>query len=373
MNLNFTNNFKKKLQFLFKKISSQLFSLIYGKIKNKINIEEDPKFTLKHVKLENRFYKIYFAEFARLYTDTINDTAIIINNSLLEGPSFQLRKNKNAKCEDNIVFLKGTPRIKKKLNGTVLSLLTGGGGNENYWHWLFDVLPRLFLAKQVMNLENIDFFLFPSLDQKFQIETLDILGIPTNKRLSSTHYRHIEADKIIVTDHPYILKNDPIKEIEDLPLWISDWLKESFVGKDLKSEISSKRFFIDRKDSISNHTALRNIKNEAEIKTFLKNKNFEIISLKNLSFNNCVQLFNNAEFIIGLHGAGFANLSFCKPSTKIIEFRITAGKMYENLAKINNLKYDSITAQPENLDHTIQLGSIDISKDVLETKINNMN
>ena len=105
---------------------------------------------------------------ARLYTDTINDTAIIIKDSLVDGPSFQLRDNKNAKCEENIVFSKGTPRIKKKLEGNVLSLLTGGGGNANYWHWLFDVLPRLFLAKQVINLEEIDFFLFPSLDQKFQ-------------------------------------------------------------------------------------------------------------------------------------------------------------------------------------------------------------
>ena len=25
----------------------------------------------------------------------------------------------------------------KKLNGKIFSLLTGGGGNQNYWHWLF--------------------------------------------------------------------------------------------------------------------------------------------------------------------------------------------------------------------------------------------
>ena len=75
---------------------------------------------------------------------------------------------------------------------------------------------------------------------------------------------------------------------------------------------------------------------------------------------------------MGLHGAGFANLSFCKPSTKIIEFRITPGKMYENLAKINNLKYDSITDQPKNPDHTIQLGNIDIPIAILDTKIENM-
>ena len=29
----------------------------------------------------------------------------------------------------------------------VLSLLTGGGGNDNYWHWMFDVLPRIKLSE----------------------------------------------------------------------------------------------------------------------------------------------------------------------------------------------------------------------------------
>ena len=372
MNFNFINILKKKLQFLFKKTSSLLFGFIYRKIRNKITAEDTPEVKLQHVNVENRFYKIYSVKSARLYTDTINDPAIIIKDSLVDGPSFQLRDNKNAKCEENIVFLKGTPRIKKKLKGTVLSLLTGGGGNANYWHWLFDVLPRLFLAKQVINLEEIDFFLFPSLDQKFQRETLDILGIPIKKRLSSRYYRHITANKIIITDHPYILKNNPIKEIEDLPLWISEWLKESFLKISNKSEVLSKKFYIDRKDSSSNHTSLRKIINEEELKKFLKSKNFDIISLKSLTFANCVQLFNNAEFIIGLHGAGFANLSFCKPSTKIIEFRITPGKMYENLAKINNLKYDSITDQPKNPDHTIQLGNIDIPIAILDTKIENM-
>ena len=115
MNFNFINILKKKLQFLFKKTSSLLFGFIYRKIRNKITAEDTPEVKLQHVNVENRFYKIYSVKSARLYTDTINDTAIIIKDSLVDGPSFQLRDNKNAKCEENIVFLKGTPRIKKKI------------------------------------------------------------------------------------------------------------------------------------------------------------------------------------------------------------------------------------------------------------------
>ena len=77
----------------------------------------------------------------------MSDTAVIKNNKLLSGPSFQFRNIKNevinADPHTNLVMLNGTPRTKRKISGKVLSLLTGGGGNENYWHWMFDVLPRI--------------------------------------------------------------------------------------------------------------------------------------------------------------------------------------------------------------------------------------
>ena len=78
----------------------------------------------------------------------------------------------NVEVEQNIVFRRGTPRIKKNINGKVLSLLTGGAGNSNFWHWMFDVLPRLALCEEVTDLNFIDFFLLPGTEEKFQMETL---------------------------------------------------------------------------------------------------------------------------------------------------------------------------------------------------------
>ena len=75
-------------------------------------------------------------------------------------------------------------RILRNLNGSVLSLLTGGAGNNNYWHWLFDVLPRFGLCSQLINLEKIDFFLLPSLLKKYQGESLDCLKKVSSALLS---------------------------------------------------------------------------------------------------------------------------------------------------------------------------------------------
>lgn len=342
---------KKFLKKIFKTISYSFFSKIHGKIIKSVKPDNNQRIQVRNFDIEkNLRYKIYEITDGRLYTDRIHDTAIIIDNKIVEGPSFQLRyadesKMYNSKIEDNIVFTKGTPRVLKNLKGSVISLLTGGGGNNNYWHWLFDVLPRLGLCKNYIKLEDINYFLLPNLVRKFQKETLDCLNIPTSKRLSSEKFRHIKANKLIVTDHPFVVSGDATRDMMDMPKWISQWLKDNFLkeNSNIKKQ-SIKKIYIDRSDDRSNKSPLRLIANENEVKKYLLKNNFVPIKLHETKFTDQVQFFNNAECIVGLHGGGFANLVFCKPETKIIELKSThAGIPIENLAKKNNLNYHSIT------------------------------
>ena len=126
---------------------------IYGKIEDSIRSDNDDRIKVKVIKKEKDLeYKVYKIINGRLYTDRIHDTAIILENKIIEGPSYQLRDNNNSEISNNIVFEKGTPRKLRKLNGVAASLLTGGGGNSNYWHWLYDVLPRLKLCEEIKKL-----------------------------------------------------------------------------------------------------------------------------------------------------------------------------------------------------------------------------
>ncbi len=233
---------KKFLQKIFKRVSYSFFLKIHGKIIKSITSDSDQRIEVKAVNIEkNLKYNIYKITDGRLYTDRIHDTAVILDNKIVEEPSFQLRweaesRINNSKIEDNIVFTKGTPRILKNLKGIVLSLLTGGGGNNNYWHWLFDVLPRLGLCSKYINLEKINYFLLPSLLRKFQNETLDCLNIPVDKRLSSEKFRHIKAKELIVTDHPVVVSGKPSNDIQNIPGWIMLWLKSNFLDKNIKKK-----------------------------------------------------------------------------------------------------------------------------------------
>ena len=354
---------KKILQKIFKKISYGFFLKLHGKVEESIKSNQDQRIKVQKVNINNKInYNVYSITDARLYTDRIHDTAILLDNKIVEEASFQLRDNNNSNIKNNIVFRKGTPRITRKLNGMVLSLLTGGGGNNNYWHWLYDVLPRLNLCNKFFSLDRIDYFLFPSLSKKFQIETLNFLKIPIQKRLSSEKFRHIKTKELIVTDHPVVITDNATHDILNVPIWIIEWIKSSFINEDIITKNNSKnKIYIDRTDANAGHSAERLIVNENEVKKYLLDNNFFSVRLADMDFKKQVELFYNAEVVVGLHGAGFANLSFCKPGTKVIEFRSsTAGVMYENLAIKNNLNYSSIICETINNNYSNQQGHIQV-------------
>ena len=71
---------KKKLQLLFKRFTYGLFKLFYGEIKEYELAGSNSETSVIISKIDNDYsYKIYTVTQARLYTDTINDTAIIRN------------------------------------------------------------------------------------------------------------------------------------------------------------------------------------------------------------------------------------------------------------------------------------------------------
>ena len=360
---------RKDLQKIAKSFFQFLFLILYGKISKVIDAKTADNVKIFEISKNKITYKVYFVKNARLYTDRIDDTAIITQNKIIEGPSYQLRadiKNKslqkdNSKAFDNIVIRKGTPRIKKRIKGKVLSLLSGGGANDNFFHWLYDVLPRLALFDELKEEDSPKYILVPNYDQLFQKQTLDLLGFDKKRILSSKNFRHIECEEIIVTDHPYNVTNNTIVDNEKIPQWISEWLKLKFLKKKTKSNDIIKRVYIDRDDEDPKRLSHRRIINEEDLRSFLKQKNFTFVKLSKLHFSEQIEIFNNAEIIIGLHGAGFGNLPFCKPNTKILEFRTKeTGKILENIALTNKLNFHTLEVVPKEF-ASQQHGLIEVS------------
>ena len=75
-----------------------------------------------------------------------------------------------------------------------------------------------------------------------------------------------------------------------------------------------KRVFISRANA-----SKRRCTNEDELKKSLRNYNFEFISLEGLSLEEQHQVFASSEAVVGIHGAGLANIVSCKTGTIVIE------------------------------------------------------
>ncbi len=341
---------KKKIKYLYKLIVKNIFIFLYGKISiskkiksklliNKINSKiRNPK--------TNSKYQIYEVENARIFTDNNENVAIIKNNILIPKISYQQINGTLKSAKFNSVLKKGTNSFVKKIPGTVFNLAQGGSGN-NYFHFIFDILPKIFILKTKIKLSKINFY-YVSSPKKWQIKIFAMLGIKYHQLLSSKKYNHINANKIITVDHPWYYSGEIQKSVKNIPRWIIDVNRKLFLKKSSKIKCE-KNIFLDRSSSEYNHCQIENID---KIKKLLNNNQFKTIKSEKILFENQIHVFKNASIIIGAHGASFTNIIFCKPGTKIIEIIPSdhPSKKCEAISKFLNLRYFRIKTKKNNSD-----------------------
>ena len=328
-------NISKQLQFFFKIFFQYIFFLIYGRVIYKKN-KETAKIS-KIIKIDSKKYYVAKVKNGRIYTDYLENVSVIDNkNVLVNNVSYQQIDGAMFPAKSNSALVKGTPRLKKKIKGSVFCMVQGISAEINYFHWMFDILPRIKLIKKIINLKNIDYFYFPEL-KKWQKDTLSIFKIPKNKFINSKKYRHIEADLIFATSHPWYTKGHMVSESKNLPAWDINWVANTFL-RYKKKTLCNKKIFIDRSESVFKHCQ---IINNDEVKRNLIKMGFSIHETGKMSFFEQIYLFNNAKVIVGAHGAAFTNLVFCKPKTKIIEIipKSHPNTVNKKISKVKNLNY----------------------------------
>lgn len=192
---------------------------------------------------------------------------------------------------------------------------------DNYYHFIYDSLPILYfyklLQKEYPLLQLMINTSHPSKQSipQFVIESFELLDIkniifPSENTLYNTIFVGTSLT------HGGFSNESP----SDLsfPIW-----NQMILPFNLQFP---KRIYISRRSQLSknpgnigtNYTMRRRCDNEDQLVNFLEKYNITEVFCEDLTMNEKIQMFANAELIVGFIGGGMANCIFSKASTRVL-------------------------------------------------------
>jgi capsular polysaccharide biosynthesis protein len=223
--------------------------------------------------------------------------------------------------------------------------------STNYFHWLTDALSRLFLVRDRANKSPL--LLPASYESKDHVKaTLNAFGI-TNVDFIRTD-EAVECRSLLMPTHAAPsghYNDDVIRNVRSLLLKAFDRPRnEATGGKIYLSRGLAKK---------------RRIANEAGVIDLLTNYGFQIVHPDELSFDEQVQVFSNARYLISNHGAGLTNMLFMPEGSRVLELRHEDDYIrnwFFILSSALNLNYFYQTCAPQ--DHNADPHHADLVVDV---------
>lgn len=208
----------------------------------------------------------------------------------------------------------------RSLSGTTAVIATTLG--SGYGHWLLDELPRL-------------------------------LTLPRNQAQTLiAHARHpfsrVALDHWGWTGTVVYPERDAHFQCEDLlvPSLRGTVIQPTRRGLDLVTDFTSafppsrsghgERIYLTRETA-----RRRQVTNESELWSTLQGAGFSKLQLEHLTWAEQIDAFRQAKVIVSPHGAGLANLVFCRPGTRVVELfnRSYVHGCYWRVASLQQLDY----------------------------------
>jgi len=247
----------------------------------------------------DRVYSTYdshlnFAEAARVSSDSIIYKGFALERDSLYSPAYH-SYYQTRHLAKNLLFGK-----KISLNRSTNYLLVTDQESHGHYHWLTEVLPRLWLLRE----RSSDFVLLlpdsPYI-RTIGLESLDMLGF----EFEDIVWMH--GDEFLkVPNLFYVTKLARTGNLDDE---IMQDLRRAFIGA---SQRRSRKLYISRASA-----SRRKILNNDEVIAMLRAHGFEVFCGNDMSLAEQVQLFSECAVVIGIHGAGLTNCLFMHPGIMV--------------------------------------------------------
>lgn len=184
---------------------------------------------------------------------------------------------------------------------------------NNYYHWMLEFLPKLSAFLEPPSSDFVELFqggriLLPHPINTWMRQSLEMLGVAED-RILLTKSDHIQAEQLLFFP--------TIGKLYNPPRWALDWLRTRFFPFMNHSPNQKKRIFVSRRKARA-----RNVINEDQVMAYLSDYGFEAYVLEDMSLAEQIDLFSQAEVVVGPHGAGFTNMVFATDAILIEIFEI---------------------------------------------------
>ena len=192
------------------------------------------------------------------------------------------------------------------------------GGAPNYYHWLFEYLPRMEAVLSTPH--QFDTILVNSGFQSFQDQSLQLL------------FSGDQPLTVMNTDTTYTCEHLHLPTLRPITEAVS-FLRSAFLTKHSVGA-PRRKLFITRSDA---HPGRIRMANEDEVYSALQRFGFERIILSSLDFREQVDLFSTAEVIIAAHGAALTNVVFAPADCAVFEINNLTNERYTFFEEISTI------------------------------------
>jgi len=184
------------------------------------------------------------------------------------------------------------------------TLLCGRPGLSNYGHWLGEILPIVFLSRQIGRHDEFKVFipqLYPWMREVIS-DSLDLLKVPGEARLTGDGYVYPEHfEEIIfvkgISEHGYYYGKSAIECADEMSTNIPPG--------------DAKRLWMSRVGQ------RRCLLNEGSAVSALEHHGWTVVEAQGLSLTQQISLAKGATHLAGVQGAAMTNLLFMRPGTKV--------------------------------------------------------
>ena len=243
---------------------------------------------------------------------------------------------------DNNEFYMLSKKIKiasKKLNKVIY---LSGTYDENWYHWLIEILPKLFIIKEkIKKFDDYDIVISENIyHSSTHMQSLKLFASKNN--IISINPKYFYRTKHVIFVESPSISNRARKKIFTHDMLDGNFYQQIF--KVFRQYIKNKLLINNNKHDNERVYLFRNQNkrkfNQHAVIELLKKFNFKIVDLMKLKFDEQVLLFHNSKIIIGVTGAAWTNLIFCQKNTKGLLFcpnSVKGSTTFTNLASLSGM------------------------------------